>query len=306
MIRSRVPALGYVPIVSATVLAGLLALTCAGRPGPAPQTASPRPEAMLAMASPVTVAADAGQVAGSGPVEPARAGPSPESVPETPRASNLPPLVLIRYNGGGRYELSPETELGGFDEQDLEAAREAMAYRGGESHDIHPRLLDLLYITARHFDVPQVVVTSGYRPGRKASLHAWGRAADIELPGVDYRALAEYARGLGFVGVGYYPRTGSVHLDVREQSYFWVSWAPRGRRWREQQILPDLARDMDRQARARGVEPPDPLPEAGRVARERSSRRRRTHPVARRRAPVAHAAIRPPAVASRQSRRDPP
>lgn len=299
MVRSHDPALGYVPVILAAVLAGLLALTCAGRPAPAPRVAPSPPEAAHAMAPPVTLVAEAEPVASADPVEPASAAPAPE-VPE------LPPLVLVRYNGGGRFELSPESELGGFDAEDLEAAREAMAYRGGETHDVYPRLLDLLYVTARHFDVPHVVITSGYRPDRASSLHAWGRAADIELPGVGFRELAEYLRGLGFVGVGFYPRTGRVHLDVREQSYFWVSRAPRGRRWREQQILPDLAREMDRAARARGLEPPEPLPDAGRLARERSATWRRTHPAVRRRAPAARSGARPPAVASRQSRRDPP
>lgn len=307
MLRSRGPALGYQPVVLATILAGLTALTCAGRPGPAAPAAPPRPEATLVMAAPVTVAA-APQVTETGPVEPSRAGPGPAPAPEAHalEVSTLPPLVLVRRNGGGRFELSPATEHGGFDAQDLEIAREAMAYRGGLTHDVHPRLLDLLYTTARHFDVPSVTITSGYRPGRQASLHAWGRAADIELPGVDFRELAEYLRSSGFVGVGFYPRTGSVHLDVREQSFFWVSWAPRGRRWREQQILPELAREMDRRARERGIEPTEPLPDAGRLARERSSRFRRTHPAARRRAQAARPAARRPAVASRQSRRDPP
>jgi uncharacterized protein YcbK (DUF882 family) len=187
------------------------------------------------------------------------------------------PLVVVRRWDDSRYLLTPERPDGGFDEEDLEQAKQAWArYKTGETTDIHPRLLEIIYAAARHFGVPYVVVTSGYRPERKSSLHSWGRAADIHLPGVSCKELGEHLRTYGFVGVGVYPRTGGVHVDVRPESYFWVSWEPRGKRWRERGILFDLAKAMDREANARGVEPPEPLPLAGIAAREIASRRRKT------------------------------
>jgi hypothetical protein len=197
---------------------------------------------------------------------------------------DLPPLVIVRRHDGKRFELTPETPAGGFGEDDLALAREAWSWsKSHEAHDVHPRLLDLLYATTQHFEAPYVLLTSGYRPDKVTSYHAHGRAIDFQLPDVKCRDLAAYARTFGFVGVGLYPRTGSVHLDVREQSFFWISYAPRGVRWREQGILPDLARQMDAQAAERGVERPGPLPEDAELARQRQAQARKRR-VAKRRA----------------------
>ena len=68
-------------------------------------------------------------------------------------------------------------------------------------------------------------------------------------------ALAEYVRSLGFVGVGIYPRTGFVHLDVRAASYFWVDYSGAGRRGRVRQILAGVAQRADQAAIARGEAP---------------------------------------------------
>ncbi len=216
----------------------------------------------------------------------------------------LPPLVIIRRYDGKRFELTPETRDGGFDAVDLESAREAWAFRKGhESHDVHPRLLDLLYQVQRHYDAPHIALTSGYRPDRVTSYHAHGRALDLRVPGVKCRTLAKHLRRYGFVGVGVYPRTGGVHLDVREKSYFWISYAPRGVRWPERGIDLGEAAQMDKQARERGLEPSEPLPRAVQKARVHRSaaqkRRRRRRNAARRRAKAAKT----PSKARRQPRR---
>ena len=46
-----------------------------------------------------------------------------------------------------------------------------------------------------------------------SSLHVLGRAIDIRIPAVDLRELRRTALGLEYGGVGYYPRSGFVHLD---------------------------------------------------------------------------------------------
>ena len=57
---------------------------------------------------------------------------------------------------------------------------------------------------------------------------------------------------LGFAGVGIYPVSGFVHVDVRERSYFWVDTSGPGKRSRVRGILADLAAKSDSQAIARG------------------------------------------------------
>jgi hypothetical protein len=46
--------------------------------------------------------------------------------------------------------------------------------------------------------------------------------------GVPNSALRDYLRTLRDVGVGYYPNSTFVHLDVRERSASWVDYAGPG------------------------------------------------------------------------------
>ncbi len=101
-------------------------------------------------------------------------------------------------------------------------------HRTGEMKDIDVRLLDLLHSLSRKTakDVPFHVI-SGYRsPQTNAalrassggvaanSLHLLGRAVDIRVPGLRlqdlYRAAVDLRRG----GVGIYPGSDFVHVDV--------------------------------------------------------------------------------------------
>lgn len=196
---------------------------------------------------------------GSAPVAMAMAAAATSNVARPAAPAGTPvPLVLRRAHGGERFTLTPATASGGFDAADLETARRAFAWREDAFHSEHPvstRLLDLVYRTMRHFDAVEVELLSGFRDGRATSRHSHGRAIDFIVPGVTQAALAEHLRTLGFVGVGVYPRTGFVHLDVRSESYFWVDYARSGRRGRVRPILGNLAARADVDARARGESP---------------------------------------------------
>ena len=101
-------------------------------------------------------------------------------------------------------------------------------FRTGGVHPIEPRLLDLLHTlqgtvaSSRPFQI-----ISGYRsPETNAmlretgcgvafnSFHIKGMATDIRLPDVDLRNLHTAALSLGRGGVGYYPASDFVHVDV--------------------------------------------------------------------------------------------
>lgn len=101
-------------------------------------------------------------------------------------------------------------------------------HRTGDVHRIDPRLLDLL-VQLR--DVMQSTeafhVISGYRSPatnkmlRKKdsgigikSLHMLGKAIDIRLPGIPLDHLRDAALKLKLGGVGYYPKSSFVHVDV--------------------------------------------------------------------------------------------
>jgi uncharacterized protein YcbK (DUF882 family) len=107
-------------------------------------------------------------------------------------------------------------------------------HRSGEVKPIDRHLLDLLYAIEKRLGVPRTFhVISGYRsPATNArlrerskgiaknSLHMYGKAIDIRLSDGDLLELRRAARALGVGGVGYYPRSGFVHVDVGRVRYW--------------------------------------------------------------------------------------
>jgi uncharacterized protein YcbK (DUF882 family) len=101
-------------------------------------------------------------------------------------------------------------------------------HRNNEVHQIDPNLLDLLTALSRRLDAgPKFEVISGYRSPAtnamlhaesgevaKASLHTQGMAIDIRMAGLDLSYLHNAALGLDMGGVGYYPTSDFVHVDV--------------------------------------------------------------------------------------------
>lgn len=173
------------------------------------------------------------------------------------QVSGRVPLVLVRVVGGATpVTLVPLRDDGGFSEEDqARASRAFCSPDAKQTHAVAPRLLDLVYRTMRHFNAPLVHVVSGYRKDRAGSRHTQGRAIDMVIPGVTNEQLAEYVRNFGFVGVGIYPKSGFVHLDVRDRSYFWIDYSMPGERSRSVPHLASEALAFDAAARARGESP---------------------------------------------------
>lgn len=174
-------------------------------------------------------------------------------------------LRMVSINGRGSAEVTPQRAEGGFDEAACaQVAQVASDARTNRVHPIDRRLIEMVYEIARHFHAGQVTVVSGYRAESRHSNHSLGRAIDIIVPGVRDGAVAEFARTLGFAGVGVYPSSGFVHVDVREASFFWVDSSAPGRRTRYRrgrrggtfhEVLGTQARAADVAARGRGVRP---------------------------------------------------
>jgi uncharacterized protein YcbK (DUF882 family) len=177
-------------------------------------------------------------------------------------ADGRPALVLEMINTSERIEMFPERDDGGFSTVDLERASQALRdTKSGEVHAFDARILDLAYQIERHFEAPVLRIISAYRtPHRRHSNHSRGRALDMVVPGVKDGEVAKFARTLGFVGVGVYPRSGFVHVDSRPKSYFWVDASGPGRRGRVVPILAKLAAASDASAIDRGQAPPDEDP----------------------------------------------
>jgi len=93
-----------------------------------------------------------------------------------------------------------------------------------------PRLIKLLTKVSDHFGSRPIRVVSGYRTRSffQDSRHKLSRAVDFSIPGVDNTTVRDYLRTLTDVGVGYYPNSSFVHLDVRDQNTYWVDYAGPG------------------------------------------------------------------------------
>lgn len=164
-----------------------------------------------------------------------------------------PKLVLASINGMGRLELSPRTEQGGFSAVDLDRVSHLLRSADGSEHPIDPRLLDVAYRLQQHFGAGELRFLSGYRtPKRLGSNHGYGRAIDLVVAGATDEEVATYARTVGFVGVGIYPTSGFVHLDVRDRSYFWVDRSGPGKPNKTVGILASDAAASDASAKKAG------------------------------------------------------
>jgi uncharacterized protein YcbK (DUF882 family) len=165
-------------------------------------------------------------------------------------------LVLQGLNIPDRVELTPRSDRGGFSAEDLDRAAHVMRDHSGNEHPVDPRLLDLVYRIQAHFHAHEIRIISGYRAplgaAHATSNHGKGRAMDLVVPGASDEEVAKLAREEGFAGVGIYPVSGFVHVDVRERSYFWVDTSGPGKRSRIRGILADVAAKSDAQAVARG------------------------------------------------------
>lgn len=110
-------------------------------------------------------------------------------------------------------------------------------FRVGEIKPIDPTLLDMLHELGGTLGVDQPYhIISGYRSPHtntmlrerggavtgvaSKSLHMSGKAIDIRVPGVKLDHLRGAARSLKLGGVGFYPSSNFVHVDVGRVRYW--------------------------------------------------------------------------------------
>lgn len=101
-------------------------------------------------------------------------------------------------------------------------------WRNGDEHLMDPRIFDLHHSLRTKVDSNQPIqIISGYRSAAtnqamhekssqvaSNSFHTKGMATDIRIPGVDLSRLHKAALSLKAGGVGYYPVSDFVHVDV--------------------------------------------------------------------------------------------
>jgi len=109
-----------------------------------------------------------------------------------------------------------------------QAKRVLRDWRNGEEHAMDERLFDVLHaISDKVPGKGPFQILSGYRSKATNALlhshseqvaqhsqHMLGKALDIVLPGVELSHLRQAALSLKAGGVGFYPQSGFVHVDV--------------------------------------------------------------------------------------------
>jgi hypothetical protein len=85
-------------------------------------------------------------------------------------------------------------------------------------------LVQLLVQVSDTFGGRTIHIASGFRESSfvKESRHPHGAACDFSVAGVPNVALFAFLSTLSHVGVGYYPNSTLVHLDVRPKKSIWV------------------------------------------------------------------------------------
>ena len=101
-------------------------------------------------------------------------------------------------------------------------------FRTDEVFPMDPRAVDIISIIQSRSQMNEPLeILSGYRSPKtnamlrkasggvaKNSLHMYGQAIDIRLPGYSTSKLKKIATNLHAGGVGYYPRSNFVHVDT--------------------------------------------------------------------------------------------
>ena len=202
---------------------------------------------MLALCSLVLVAPIGALAAslpsGSAAARPAKPAASGKvSTPATkPRAgartggSKAPTVVLYHVNRKETLRLRLQDDKG----RPVRGVRQSVdrflrCHYTNRRHSIDPRLIKLIYETGKHYPGRRIEVVSGYRHPKVAknprSPHMKGLACDMRVVGVKNTELRDFFRSrFQKVGVGYYPNSSFVHLDVRRGgSAFWIDYSGPG------------------------------------------------------------------------------
>jgi uncharacterized protein YcbK (DUF882 family) len=135
----------------------------------------------------------------------------------TLRALNTGEVLLVEMGEAG-HAAAPTMLL---------VSRLMRCTRTEREHPIAPALVDILYALAREGQ-GTVELVSGYRAptwARDHNFHTRGFAADVRVVGLAYPDLVRAARKLNVPGLGVYPASKMVHVDVREVPYAWVDYS---------------------------------------------------------------------------------
>jgi uncharacterized protein YcbK (DUF882 family) len=169
-------------------------------------------------------------------------------------AANLPTIDVKNRNTNAVGKIRLYADDGGIDRRELRSFMRLACStadmpdrsNGEVAEPLDPRVIQLAFRAAYHFNSTSMVIVSATRKGAHGK-HGSGDAIDFQLEGVSANALAAYVRSFPRAGVGIYthPKTQYVHIDVRAHSYHWLDGSPPGVTWREKLLADPTQQDRD-------------------------------------------------------------
>jgi uncharacterized protein YcbK (DUF882 family) len=205
-------------IAAGLTLAAVLAAVAFGRrPPPGPAVLLPTSIVVPSCAAPAAADDSDPDQLGGHPQTPGGTGTRAEQ-PEPER------FVVEVVNTGKTVEVVCAGRAGEPDDDSYRALRHELRSSGGAESPLDPRLVELLHQVAKRTH-GSVQVLSAFRPPKTThdhNYHTRGMAADIRVAGMSTARLRDLARSLGAPGVGYYPTSQFVHVDMRDGHYEWT------------------------------------------------------------------------------------
>jgi LysM repeat protein len=136
-------------------------------------------------------------------------------------------IKIARYGRSWEgYVIGPKGEVLGLASNKINFVMGARE----DGPQIDGKLIRLIASISDNFGGREMRIVSGYRTKSfvAASKHKQGKALDFSIPGIPNDVLRDYLRTIDGVGVGYYPNSSFVHLDVRGYNSYWVDHAGPG------------------------------------------------------------------------------
>jgi uncharacterized protein YcbK (DUF882 family) len=137
-------------------------------------------------------------------------------------------FTIESVNTGESVEVVLDLASGEVEATSYRALRHLMrCLRTGAETPMDPRLIELLYRISQRTH-QKIMMVSGFRAPMFSiaalSYHTRGMAADIRIPGMTPLMVRDLAESMGVKGIGYYPVSEFVHVDVREEKSFWTDY----------------------------------------------------------------------------------
>lgn len=142
-------------------------------------------------------------------------------------------FILQSVNNGEEMEVRLNLNTGELEPESYRRLRHQMRCQHTTAEaPIDPRLIDLLYRIAQRTK-QKIQMVSGFRAPMyskaKLSYHTRGMAADIRIPGMTALMARDLAESMGVMGLGYYPDSQFIHVDVRDTRTRWIDYSHNSR-----------------------------------------------------------------------------